>query len=432
MGSLATQGHLRLVGVTDDSKLGSLVPTGFFEGNTFRVKNGAYSPALGGDTGFGGWDKGTCLGTTLMRFGDSSLGFGGWDKGTWGLGVGDNLDEIWGQLFRFWGLGQGDLGFRGGTCLGTTLMRFGDSSLGFGGWDKGTWGLGVGDNLDEIWGQLFRFWGLGQGDLGFRGGTCLGTTLMRFGDSSLGFGGWDKGTWGLGVGDNLDEIWGQLFRFWGLGQGDLGFRGGTCLGTTLMRFGDSSLGFGGWDKGTWGLGVGDNLDEIWGQLFRFWGLGQGDLGFRGGTCLGTTLMRFGDSSLGFGGWDKGTWGLGVGDNLDEIWGQLFRFWGLGQGDLGFRGGTCLGTTLMRFGDSSLGFGGWDKGTWGLGVGDNLDEIWGQLFRFWGLGQGDLGFRGGTCLGTTLMRFGDSSLGFGGWDKGTWGLGVGDNLDEIWG
>ena len=110
--------------------------------------------------------------------------------------------------------------------------------------------------------------------------------------------------------------------------------------------------------------VGDNLDEIWGQLFRFWGLGQGDLGFRDGTCLGTTLMRFGDSSLGFGGWDKGTWG---GDNLDEIWGQLFRFWGLGQGDLGFRGGTGLGTTLMRFGDISLGFGGWDKGTWGLGV-----------------------------------------------------------------
>ena len=121
MGSLATQGHLRLVGVTDDSKLGSLVPTGFFKGNTFRVKNGAYSPALGGDTG------------------------------TWGLGVGlgDNLYEIWGQLFRFWGLGQGDLGFRGGTWLGTTLMRFGDSSLGFGGWDKGTWGLGAG----LAWGQ---------------------------------------------------------------------------------------------------------------------------------------------------------------------------------------------------------------------------------------------------------------------------------------
>ena len=41
-----------------------------------------------------------------MRFGDSSLGFGG--------------------------LGRGDLGFRGGTWLGTTLIRFGDSSLGFG------------------------------------------------------------------------------------------------------------------------------------------------------------------------------------------------------------------------------------------------------------------------------------------------------------
>ena len=65
------------LGVTDDSKLGSLVPTGFFKGNTFRVKNGADSLALGGDTG------------------------------TWGLGVGlgDNLYEICGQLFRFWGAG---------------------------------------------------------------------------------------------------------------------------------------------------------------------------------------------------------------------------------------------------------------------------------------------------------------------------------------
>ena len=43
-----------------------------------------------------------------MRFGDSSFGFGGWDKGTWGLGV------------------------------GLTFMRFGANSLGFGGWDKGT------------------------------------------------------------------------------------------------------------------------------------------------------------------------------------------------------------------------------------------------------------------------------------------------------
>ena len=37
------------------------------------------------------------------------LGFGGWDMGTWGLGVG-----------------------------------LGDNPLGFGGWDMGTWGLGVG------------------------------------------------------------------------------------------------------------------------------------------------------------------------------------------------------------------------------------------------------------------------------------------------
>ena len=34
LGSLATQGHLRLVGVTYDSKLGSLVPNGFLKGNT--------------------------------------------------------------------------------------------------------------------------------------------------------------------------------------------------------------------------------------------------------------------------------------------------------------------------------------------------------------------------------------------------------------
>ena len=69
----------------------------------------------------------------------------------------------------------------------------------------------------------------------------------------------------------------------------------------------------------------------------------------------------------------------VGDNLDEIWGQLFRFLGLGQRDLEFRGGTWLGTTLMRFGDSSLGLGGWDKGAWSLGVGLG----WGQPFWDWG-------------------------------------------------
>ena len=49
------------------------------------------------------------------------------------------------------------------------------------------------------------------------------------------------------------------------------------------------------------------------------------------------------------------------------------------------------------------------------VGDNLYGTGGQPFRFWGLGHGDLGF---TWLGTTLMRFGDSSLGFGGWDNVT--------------
>ena len=54
-----------------------------------------------------------------MGLGDNPLGFGSWDKGTWGLGV---------------GLGDNPLG---------------DNLLGFGGWDKGSWGLGVGLG----WGQ---------------------------------------------------------------------------------------------------------------------------------------------------------------------------------------------------------------------------------------------------------------------------------------
>ena len=45
-----------------------------------------------------------------------------------------------------------------------------------------------------------------------------------------------------------------------------------------------------------------------------------------------------------------------------------------HGDMGFRG----------HGDNPLGFGGWDMGIWGLGVG-----------------------------------LGDNPLGFGGWDMGTW-------------
>ena len=65
------------------------------------------------------------------------------------------------------------------------------------------------------------------------------------------------------------------------------------------------------------------------------------------------------------------------------WGQPFRFWGLGHGNLGFRGGTwgqpfrfCgLGTWGLGVG---LGFGGWDMGL-GAGLGDN-----------------PLGFRGRSC------------------------------------
>ena len=53
LGPLATRGQVRLVGVTYDSKIGSLATRGFFKGNTFRVKNGAYSPALGGTWGLG-------------------------------------------------------------------------------------------------------------------------------------------------------------------------------------------------------------------------------------------------------------------------------------------------------------------------------------------------------------------------------------------
>ena len=59
-----------------------------------------------------------------MGLADYRLGFGGWDKGTWVLGVG-----------------------------------LGDYPLGFGGWDKQTCGLGVG------------LWGLGHGDLGYFGTT---------------------------------------------------------------------------------------------------------------------------------------------------------------------------------------------------------------------------------------------------------------------
>ena len=61
--------------------------------------------------------------------------------------------------------------------------------------------------------------------------------------------------------------------------------------------------------------------------------------------------------------------------LGGAWGLPFRFWGLGQGNLGFRG---------WLGDYFLVFGGWDKE---LGSG-----AWGLLFNFLGAGTSELGFR----------------------------------------
>ena len=176
LGSLTTQGHLRQVGVTYDSKIGSLVPTGFFKGNTFRVKGGT---------------------------------------GTWGLGVGlgDNLYEIWGQLFWFWGRAQGDLRRQ-------PLWDWGKNPFGFGGWV-------VGDNLYGTGGTHFWFRGLGTRGIkvlgwdlvgnnlyGTHGGTHFwfrGLVTKGLGFWPFGFGGWDTGTWGLGVG----LAWGN-FRFWGI------------------------------------------------------------------------------------------------------------------------------------------------------------------------------------------------------------------------
>ena len=48
---------------------------------------------------------------------------------------------------------------------------------------------------------------------------------------------------------------------------------------------------------------------------------------------------------------------------------MLATWGLG-----------VGLTFMRFGANSLGFGGWDKGTWGLGVGHMVPKtLMGQLW-----------------------------------------------------
>ena len=76
----------------------------------------------------------------------------------------------------------------------------------------------------------------------------------------------------------------------------------------------------------------------------------------------------------------------------------FFFWWLAQGNLRFRGGAWGPFNKGFRGeawDYPLRFGGWDKGTWGLGV-----------------GQGDLGFRGGA--------WGLPFWCTGGWEKGTWG------------
>ena len=79
-----------------------------------------------------------------VGLGDNPLGFGGWDMGTWGLGV--NRWSVFPQLSSCCGQGLVvelgrtlELGFRGGTCLGTILVKFGDTSLGFDAWEKGTY-----------------------------------------------------------------------------------------------------------------------------------------------------------------------------------------------------------------------------------------------------------------------------------------------------
>ena len=59
-------------------------------------------------------------------------------------------------------------------------------------------------------------------------------------------------------------------------------------------------------------------------------------------------------------------------------GTTLRFWGLGQGKLGFRGGT-------------LGFGGWDMATWGLGVGLGDNPVgFGAIILRWSWVGGQLG------------------------------------------
>ena len=61
-----------------------------------------------------------------MGLGDNPLGFGSWDKGTWGLGVGLGDNPLGDNLLGFGGWDKG-VGFRGGTWLGTTLVRFRDN-----------------------------------------------------------------------------------------------------------------------------------------------------------------------------------------------------------------------------------------------------------------------------------------------------------------
>ena len=81
-----------------------------------------------------------------MGFRGLRLGFGGWDKGTWGLGI---------------GLGEGDLGFRGGAWGLPFWDHLGIGALGTTIWvllASRTLGLGVlRDNHLGYWGAHEKY-----------------------------------------------------------------------------------------------------------------------------------------------------------------------------------------------------------------------------------------------------------------------------------